>query len=183
MTRSSGGSCSGSGVGPHGQPVTHGSEVPPDTRDTEPGSPDRYSAIRSLSAGPLTPRDLPTELASPLLPTTEPTASAAHPAEIIRHGPGLLSSSPARQARSASRDVWHTGQLPAPLRRRRRVGRLAAGALAELFLTAAGVALYVQFRHAPLQVTCVAITQKTRDGCAVDVTGRIATNGLARTVS
>ena len=61
--------------------------------------------------------------------------------------------------------------------------RLAAGALAELFLTAAGVALYVQFRHAPLQVTCVAITQKTRDGCAVDVTGRIATNGLARTVS
>jgi hypothetical protein len=50
-------------------------------------------------------------------------------------------------------------------------------------LVAAGVVLFLRFHHAPLQVTGVAITGKVANGCTVDVTGRIATNGSAGTVS
>jgi hypothetical protein len=52
-----------------------------------------------------------------------------------------------------------------------------------VLLAAAGVVLYARLHHAPLQVTSVAITQHVTDGCAVDVTGRIKTNGSAGTVS
>ena len=52
-----------------------------------------------------------------------------------------------------------------------------------VLLAAAGVVLFLRFHHAPLQVTSVAITRQVTNGCAVDVTGRIATNGSAGTVS
>jgi hypothetical protein len=52
-----------------------------------------------------------------------------------------------------------------------------------VLLAAAGVLLFLRFHHAPLQVTGVAITRQVTNGCAVDVTGRIATNGSAGTVS
>ena len=52
-----------------------------------------------------------------------------------------------------------------------------------ILLAAAGVVLYLRFHHAPLQVTGVAITRQVTNGCAADVTGRIATNGSAGTVS
>ncbi len=52
-----------------------------------------------------------------------------------------------------------------------------------VLLVAAGVVLYVRFHHGPLLVTGVAITRQVTTGCAVDVTGRIATNGSAGTVS
>jgi hypothetical protein len=52
-----------------------------------------------------------------------------------------------------------------------------------VLLVAAGVVLYLRFHHGPLQVTGVAITRQVTNGCAVDVTGRITTNGSAGTVS
>ena len=43
--------------------------------------------------------------------------------------------------------------------------------------------LYLRFHHAPFHVTGVTITQRTPNGCGVDVTGQISTNGAAGTVS
>jgi hypothetical protein len=55
--------------------------------------------------------------------------------------------------------------------------------LTVLLLIAAAVVLYLRFfDHPPLKVASVAISQVTHSGCAVDVTGRIATNGAAGTV-
>jgi len=55
--------------------------------------------------------------------------------------------------------------------------------LTVLLLIAAAVVLYLRFfDHPPLKVASVAIKQVTHSGCAVDVTGQIATNGAAGTV-
>jgi hypothetical protein len=56
-------------------------------------------------------------------------------------------------------------------------------ALTVVLLAAAGVVLYLRFHHPPFHVTGVVISQQARTGCGVDVTGRIATNGSAGTVS
>jgi hypothetical protein len=56
-------------------------------------------------------------------------------------------------------------------------------ALTVILLAAAGVVLYLRLYHAPLQVTGIAIPRHVTNGCAVDVTGRIATNGSAGTAS
>ena len=98
-------------------------------------------------------------------------------------GPEVPVSAPASQAGSTAEQVWRTGRLPEPPRRRRRLRRVASGALTVVLLAAAGVVLYLRFHHAPLQVKDVAITQQVKNGCAVNVTGRIATNGSAGTVS
>jgi hypothetical protein len=52
-----------------------------------------------------------------------------------------------------------------------------------ILLAASGVVLYLRFHHAPFRVTGVAITQQVRNGCGVEVTGRITTDGSAGTVS
>jgi hypothetical protein len=52
-----------------------------------------------------------------------------------------------------------------------------------ILLAASGVVLYLRFHQAPFHVTGVVISQQTRTGCGVDVTGRIVTNGAAGTVS
>ena len=52
-----------------------------------------------------------------------------------------------------------------------------------ILLAASAVVLYLRFHHAPFHVTGVAITQRTANGCSVDVTGQISTNGAAGTVS
>lgn len=111
------------------------------------------------------------------------TVSAVGPTGIVRRGPGVPVSSPAGQAGPTAGQVWRTGQPPAPPRRRRRLRRSASGALTVVLLAAAGVVLYLRFHHAPLRVTSVAITRQVTNGCAVDVTGRITTNGSAGTVS
>lgn len=84
---------------------------------------------------------------------------------------------------AVAEQVWRTGQLPVPPRRRRPVRRLASAALTAILVVAAGVLLYLRFHPAALRVTGVAITRKVTDGCAVDVTGRITTNGSAGTIS
>jgi hypothetical protein len=50
-------------------------------------------------------------------------------------------------------------------------------------LIACGVVIYLRLHHAPFAVTGVAITAQVKNGCAVDVTGRIGTSGGAGTVS
>jgi len=63
------------------------------------------------------------------------------------------------------------------------VRRILGSALTVILLMAAGVVLWLRFHHAPFGVTGVAIIQQTKTTCGVDVTGRIATNGSAGTVS
>ncbi|WP_300606301.1 hypothetical protein [Trebonia sp.] len=109
--------------------------------------------------------------------------SAAGPGGAVRQGPGVPLSSAAGRAGRTAGEVWRTGQPVAPPRRRRRVRRMASGALTVILLAAAGVVLYLRLHHAPLRVTGVSITQQVSEGCAVDVTGRIATNGSPGTVS
>jgi hypothetical protein len=60
---------------------------------------------------------------------------------------------------------------------------MASGAFTVILLAAAAVVLFLRFHHVPLKVTGVAITRQVTNGCAVDVTGRVATNGSAGTVS
>jgi hypothetical protein len=50
-------------------------------------------------------------------------------------------------------------------------------------LVAAGVVIFLRLHHPPFGVTGVAITGQVRNGCTVDVTGRISTSGAAGTVS
>jgi VCBS repeat-containing protein len=52
-----------------------------------------------------------------------------------------------------------------------------------VLLAVAGVIVFLRFHHAPFAVTSAVITQQTRNGCSVDVTGKIATSGGAGTVS
>jgi len=51
-------------------------------------------------------------------------------------------------------------------------------------LVAAGIVLYLRlFDHPAFHVTGAEIVKRTTNGCAVDVIGRITTNGAAGTVS
>jgi hypothetical protein len=52
-----------------------------------------------------------------------------------------------------------------------------------VLLIACGVVVYLRLHHAPLTVTGVAITSQVKNGCTVEVTGRISTSGGAGTVS
>jgi hypothetical protein len=62
--------------------------------------------------------------------------------------------------------------------------RVLGSVLTVILLIAAGVVLWLRFfDHSPLQVSEVRITQLTKTTCGVNVTGRIATNGSAGTVS
>ena len=107
----------------------------------------------------------------------------AAPSEVRRYGPGV----PASQAGVAAESVWRTGRRPEPpprQRQQRRMRRMLGMALTLILLGAAGIVLYLRFfDHPPFHVTGVRIVRQTQNGCTVDVTGRIATNGAAGTVS
>jgi hypothetical protein len=110
---------------------------------------------------------------------------AGLPLDIIRTGPGVPSTVPGGLARPTAEEVWRTG-LPAGApkpARPHRVRGLAGTALTVILLAASGVVIYLRLHHAPFGVTEVAITQQVKDGCTVDVTGRIGTTGGAGTVS
>lgn len=96
-------------------------------------------------------------------------ATPAAPPDVVRYGPGVPGTAADRQAGSPAR----------PPRRR----LLPGSALAGVLLAAAAAALWLRVQHAPLQVTGVAISQRTPIACGVGVTGRITTNGSAGTVS
>jgi hypothetical protein len=111
-----------------------------------------------------------------------PPPSASH---VVRHGPGVPGAAAASE--TAAESVWRTGRPAGPPPRRsrlRRVRRVLGSVLTVILLIAAGVVLWLRFfDHSPLQVSEVKITQQTKTTCGVNVTGRIATNGSAGTVS
>ncbi len=107
-------------------------------------------------------------------PTTRP------PGNDVRYGPGVPAVPPAGPADWTAEQVWRTGQPP---RRPRRLRRLAGTMLTVALLAASGVVLFFRYYHAPFHVAGVAISQKVPISCAVEVTGQIATNGAAGTVS
>jgi hypothetical protein len=61
--------------------------------------------------------------------------------------------------------------------------RLAGTLLTVILLVAAGVLLFFRFYHGPFHVTGVKIVSAKANGCAVNVTGLISTNGQPGTVS
>jgi hypothetical protein len=116
-----------------------------------------------------------------------PRTDAARPApatDFVRYGPGVPMAPEAGRAGLTAEDIWRTGLVggPAP-RRRPRLRRALGSALTVLLLAVAAVILFLRFHHAPFAVTSAVITQQTRSGCSVDVTGEIATSGGAGTVS
>jgi hypothetical protein len=128
----------------------------------------------------LPPRQPPPDAGPPASDAAPP---APPPSEVLRYGPGV----PASQAGVAAESVWRTGRRPEPPPRQlrlRRLRRLLGLALTLILLVAAGIVLYLRFfDHPPLHVAGAHIVRQTRNGCAVDVTGRIDTNGAAGTVS
>jgi hypothetical protein len=129
--------------------------------------------------------------AAPAGQTHPPTEAALAPgamppgpvAGIVRYGPGVPVDLPVSQGGRTAEHVWSGGPPPAPPRRSARLRRLGGSALTVILLVAAGVILFLRFYHPPFQVTGAAISQHTAAGCRVNVTGRIATNGAAGTVS
>lgn len=103
--------------------------------------------------------------------------------EIVRYGPGPPATRPAGQAELTAGHIWRTSGREKLSRRRARLGRLSGWALTAILLATSCVVLYLRLHHAPFRVTGVVITQQTHNGCGMDVTGRITTNGSAGTVS
>jgi hypothetical protein len=159
-------------------------DPPPD--DARPYAPaeDARAYLPTEDAHPYLPRHAGSgEPAAAGPPGTPAQASSAYPASgLTRYGPGVPVTPPAGAAQTAER-VWRTGRLDKPSRRPRRGRGLAGTALTVLLLAASAVVLYLRFHHAPFHVTQVEITQQTRSGCGVNVTGQISTNGAAGTVS
>ncbi len=101
----------------------------------------------------------------------------------MRSGPGVAGTASASQAAISAGEVWRTGRLSGAPPRRGRWRRRAGAALTAALLAACGVVIYLRLHHVPLAVTGVAITSQVKNGCAVNVTGRISTTGGAGTVS
>jgi len=122
--------------------------------------------------------------AGPHQPPTAFAVPASAPAEVVRHGPGVPVAGAV--AATGAESVWRTGHRAEPPPRGRGLRRMRwilGSALTVILLAAAGVVLWLRFHHAPFHITGVAITQQTKTTCGVDLTGRIATNGSAGTVS
>jgi hypothetical protein len=115
------------------------------------------------------------------LDSSAPAARGPSSAEV-RYGPGVPGAVPAGQAGVSAEEVWRTG-LPGPSASPGRWRRRAGAALTAALLAACGVVIFLRLHHAPFSVTGVKITAREKNGCAVDVTGRISTSGGAGTVS
>ena len=112
-----------------------------------------------------------------------PDEPGVQPPRLLRYGPGVPAAPPGSRVELTAEHVWRGDRADGPPPRRRRLGRLAGGALTVILLAASGVLLYLRFHHAPFHVTGIAITQQVHNGCGVDITGQITTNGSAGTVS
>jgi len=173
-----------------------------------PGAPDGEATRTFLGGDPVSrPRQddaanpsphAPTEVVrhGPGVPATSPAGQggqaservwhAGRSPEIVRYGPGVPATPPAGRAGLTAEHVWRASRPAKPAKPARRTARLRPlfrTALTVILLAATGVTLYLRFHHAPFRVIGVVISQQTRTGCGVDVTGRITTNGSAGTVS
>jgi|SRR5690348_3481848 hypothetical protein len=114
------------------------------------------------------------------------TPGHAAPGGLTRYGPGVPAT-PAASASHAAERIWRSGHADqSPRRTPPRPGRWrgrAGAALTVILLAASAVILFMRFHHAPFHVTGVAIAPPTRNGCGVDVTAEVSTNGAAGTVS
>lgn len=108
---------------------------------------------------------------------------AGQPPEVVRYGPGVPAAPQAGQVGLTAEHVWRASGRGQPPRSRSRLGRVIGALITTALLAVSGVLLYLRFHHAPFHVTGVAITQQVHNGCAVDVTGQLSTNGSAGTVS
>jgi hypothetical protein len=156
--------------------------VPPRTElSGYPPAPPRTELSGYPPAPPVPPR---TELSGyPEAAVERQRADVAQPppSGYLRYGPGVpaMAAAPA----SAAEQIWRTGPVPEPPRRRPRWRRALASGFTVLLLAVAAVILFLRFHHPAFAVTGASITQQTRNGCGVDVTGQIATSGGAGTVS
>ena len=80
-------------------------------------------------------------------------------------------------------EVWRTGLPSGPSPGRGRWRRRAGSAVTVALLVAIGAVVFLRLHQPALRVTGVAITSQVKDGCSVNVTGRISTTGGAGTVS
>ncbi len=108
--------------------------------------------------------------------------SAAGAGHVIRHGPGVPAGPAAVQVAPTAEQVWQAGPSAAAPRWR-RAWLVASSALSIALLVASAVVIFLRLHHGPFGVTGVGITGQVRNGCTVDVTGRISTTGAAGTVS
>jgi hypothetical protein len=114
--------------------------------------------------------------------TGQPTETGMQP-QVVRYGPGVPAGMLPGQVELTAERVWRASGTGKPSPRRLRLSRLIGTALTLILLVISGVLLYPRLHHAPFHVTGVAITQQAHNGCGVDVTGRITTNGTAGTVT
>jgi hypothetical protein len=107
----------------------------------------------------------------------------APPTDFVRYGPGVPVA-PEPRAGLTAEDIWRTGLVAGAAPRQKPRWRRALGpAVTVVLLAVAAVILFLRFHHAPFAVTSAVITQQARNGCSVDVTGKIVTSGGAGTVS
>ena len=123
-----------------------------------------------------------TGAAAPLAWGAASGVSPAGAGHVIRHGPGVPAGAAAVQVAPTAEQVWQAGP-PAAAPRWRRARLIASSALSIALLVASGVVIFLRLHHGPFGVTGVSITGQVRNGCTVDVTGRISTTGAAGTVS
>ena len=162
----------GSGQYGHYQPP------PPTYVQPGPSQQSAYDMQTQLSAGG-PPPVVPPPPGPPLGPPPGPPRPAGPGSDMVRYGPGV----PESQAGVTAEQVWRTGRMPEPAKRPRRLRRVAGTAFTVLLLAAAAVVLFLRFHHAPFHTSGAVITGETKSGCAVNVTGRIDTNGAAGTVT
>jgi|HubBroStandDraft_5_1064220.scaffolds.fasta_scaffold02743_5 hypothetical protein len=169
--------------GPKPVPAPPGqAPLPPGQVPLPPGQvPTNYAPGRppARSSQPEPPMNAPPPAYQP--PAYQPPVSAAS-SDVVRYGPGVPAAA-VSQAGVTAEQVWRTGRLPEPPKRKARMRRMLGSALTVILLIAAGVVLYLRFHHAPFQVSSVKITSETKNGCGVNVTGEIGTNGASGTVS
>lgn len=113
-----------------------------------------------------------------------PVTHAVGPApKIVRYGPGVPAGPRDGTAELTAEHIWHPDRGSRPPKRPAGLVRLAGSLLTVAVLAVAGVLLFERLHHGPFHVTGVTISQQAQAGCGVTVTGRIATNGGAGTVS
>jgi hypothetical protein len=156
---------------------------PPTYVQPQAGQRSPYDSPTQLSGGP-PPPGAPPVVPLPVgpppgRPPGPPPGSQAPGSDMVRYGPGV----PESQAGVTAEQVWRTGRMPEPAKRPRRLRRVAGTAFTVLLLAAAAVVLFLRFHHAPFHTSGASITGETKSGCAVNVTGKIDTNGAAGTVT